>query len=53
MKFRKEKDGETTLLATQLECRFDNQKIWLAEKEVVAATVNVILRTLEILALGI
>ena len=53
MKLREEEDGEAALLAMQLECGFDRGKIWLAEKEAAAATVNAIFRTLEILALGI
>ena len=51
MKFWEEKGPEATLLAIQLERGFDVCKVGLAKKEVVATAVNVVLRTLEVLAL--
>ena len=53
MELGKEKCGEATVLATQLECGFDGREIRLAEEEMAATAVNAILRTLKVLALCI
>ena len=51
MKFGKEKGPEATLLTVQLEQGFDIHKVGLAEKEVTSTAVDVVLRTLKVLAL--
>ena len=51
MELQEEKNGKAMFLAACVECGFNSDKIGLVEKEVAATAVNVILRTLEVLAL--
>jgi len=53
VKLREEENGETTLLAANLECGFNSGKVGLIEEEATAAAVDSILRALEILTLRI
>jgi hypothetical protein len=51
VELREKKSRKPMFFAVRFECRFDSSKIGLVEKELTATAVNMIIRTLEVLAL--